>query len=145
MKFWNVMVTSIFFVQAGLVACSSNSDDGGASGSGSSAVKTCADVAKCCDSLSEPQKSICNALAGPKVEQACAAGYEKVCGTADAGSAAPDPTAGACKQLRKACEACPEEQKANCLAYAQKAETMGFTGGCQNIVTSNYACQVPPQ
>lgn len=56
-----------------------------------SAVKTCADLAKCCDKQSEPMKSACTAAANGKLEDACAASYDKMCAASDAGAdATPD-------------------------------------------------------
>src|SRR5258708_1438443 len=63
--------------------CSSSST----TASTSSAVKTCADLTKCCDSLAEPNKSICTASANGKMENLCAMTYDKVC-VGDAGSEA---------------------------------------------------------
>jgi hypothetical protein len=84
------LVTLGSILLASAVGCSSESkpDTQSSTAGTSPGAKTCADVAKCCDKQSEPQKSACTALANGKVENACAAGYDAACGgTPDSGVA----------------------------------------------------------
>lgn len=109
-------IISTLFVLV-LFACSSSSSEptGSAAGAneGKAGKKTCADLSKCCDKLGEPNKTACTAAAGAKVEDACAASYDKICTASDAGTEA---GTNACPTLKEACETCSDPQlKAGCL------------------------------
>jgi hypothetical protein len=107
--------------------CSSKSDSGPGT---TSATKTCADLAKCCDRLSEPQKTSCTALSGPKVESACTAGYDSICGSGDGGAGeggAADGSAEAgsadCADLSEQCAQCANASgKSSCEAYVSAGD-----------------------
>jgi len=140
-RHWAVLVAATL---AALAGCSSKSNDDPGATSGT---KTCADVAKCCDRLSEPQKSACTALAGPKVESACAASYEKICVVADGGSEAgadASPSSPDCDDLNKQCARCAN---ANGRASCESLVDAGDPSSCKSMLdarayaSDSTACQ----
>lgn len=94
-----------------LFACSSNDTGTNSSTSSSTPDKSCAGLQKCCDKASEPTKSSCNAATAAKVEQACAAAYDAVCGGAGDGGT----EGGATGQVASQCATfCANMASANC-------------------------------
>jgi hypothetical protein len=81
MKLWTM---ALVFLAA---ACSSSSSNSPADAG--SATKTCADLNKCCDGLSDPAKSSCTAAVNGKNDAACASFYTQMC-TGDGGAGGGD-------------------------------------------------------